>query len=82
VQERVRTASEELAAAGVRVDSEIRQGEDRFGLNTQGLLRLGVQMGQAQDSLEAANRRLRVSSSDETNEPDPRIIDIAPADTG
>lgn len=60
-------------------DVEIRNLEDRFGLNPKAGLSLGVQLGEAKKTLDDLNRAL----DDEAEEQDPRIVAIEPAaDTG
>lgn len=61
--------------ARTAVDSEIRQLEDRFGLNPKGGLQLGIVYGEAARSLEELNARIAYAAASEAEaEEDPRRL--------
>lgn len=56
--------------------SEVRQLEDRFGLNPSARAKLGFEGARAQRSLDDLNAAMRRNP-----EPDPRVVDLADSDT-
>lgn len=57
--------------------SEVRQLEDRFGLNPSARAKLGFEGARAQRTLDDLNNAMRRNS----DVPDPRVVDLADSDT-
>ena len=67
------TVANPLRSLMTTIDSEIRQLEDRFGLSTASLLKLGINLGQARKSLNDLLGELDDDDGDEGDEEDPRV---------
>lgn len=61
-----------------RLDAEIRQLEEKFGLTPAARARLGIQLGQARKTLEELNRQIVDASEEEDEGEDPRATLVEP----